>query len=79
MKGISRTARPERREVLPSIAITSSAFASASRQPQSSVECDGIERREDVTEMIVARRAVPERQKSAQKVEFRVTEPGDIG
>jgi hypothetical protein len=76
--------RPERREVLPSMAMTSSgALVSApthatKRSRKALPEGLGVERSEDVAQVVVARRAVREGQKALQKGELLLPEPSHV-
>ena len=71
---------PERREVLPSIAISSAGvLMSAEIQgDEAAPERLGVERGEDVAQMVVRRRAVLEGKEPPQERELGSTEAGDV-
>src|SRR5436190_419714 len=78
---------PERREVLPSMAITSAGVptsAATQRRPsgdpgnEATLERLGVNRGEDVAQVIVRRRPIAKRPEAAQQRELLRPEPGDI-
>jgi len=71
---------PDRREVLPSMAITLSgaAVSAATQGDEAFLELLGVEDRHDVAEMVVCWRTVLERTEAAQKLAFLAAEQGDI-
>src|SRR3954449_11523184 len=72
--------RPDRREVLPSMAITPSGAPVSAATPgdEASLELLGVEHCQDVAEMIVCWRAVLEWTEAAQKLALLATEQGDV-
>src|SRR5580693_942915 len=69
----------DRREVLPSMEITPPVPRSAPRPSnEAALEVLGVERREDVAEVIVQRRAIAKWPEPAQKRQLLGAEAGDI-
>src|SRR6516164_699409 len=72
---------PERREVLPSMAMTSARVLMSAETPGDETPAEGlrVERGEDVAEMIMRRRPACERPKAAQESELLLAKTRDVG